>query len=203
MLAASVRQYERGGLLPPLILIGIGYKTLSAMDSLRVRDYLYPAALPSDEMKAAGGGVRFTDFITNELVPRIDSLFRTTKQNRSLLGHSFGGYFTLYSLLNQSTARTPVFKNFVAASPSLWYHNFYLNQLPTTLKALPAKDSVMLFLSVGDLEDPVWAVKPVVDLTGRLKKINSLSVKGGVYNHLGHMDTGQLSFLKGLQEFYH
>src|SRR4051794_19944433 len=27
MLAATVKQYEKGGLLPPLILIGIGYKS--------------------------------------------------------------------------------------------------------------------------------------------------------------------------------
>ncbi len=48
MLASSIRQYEKAGLLPPLIVIGVGYKSLATMDSLRVRDYLYPAALPSD-----------------------------------------------------------------------------------------------------------------------------------------------------------
>jgi predicted alpha/beta superfamily hydrolase len=64
MLAATLKEYEQGGLLPPLILVGIGYRSFQLMDSLRVRDYLYPAALPSDEMTAVGGGKNFDAFIT-------------------------------------------------------------------------------------------------------------------------------------------
>ncbi|ARK09583.1 alpha/beta hydrolase-fold protein [Fibrella sp. ES10-3-2-2] len=203
MLAASVRQYEKAGLLPPLILVGVGYKSLNAMDSLRTRDYLYPAALPSDELTAVGGGERFRQFIVNRLLPTIDSTFRTTKQNRALLGHSLGGYFTLYSLLAQTTNKTEEFTKFIAASPSLWYHDFYLNQLPTTLASLNQKDSSYIFVSVGGTENPVWDIKPVANLTTSLKKNKKLVVKGGVYDQLGHMDTGQLSFLKGLQAFYH
>lgn len=55
MLAPILHQYEKGGLLPPLILVGVGYKSLNLMDSLRVRDYLYPKSIPSDEIKAPGG----------------------------------------------------------------------------------------------------------------------------------------------------
>lgn len=91
MLVASVHQYEKAGLLPPLILVGVGYKSFAAMDSLRARDYLYPAALPADELKAPGGGESFRQFLSRELLPMIDSTYRTTTQNRTLLGHSFGG----------------------------------------------------------------------------------------------------------------
>jgi predicted alpha/beta superfamily hydrolase len=80
MLAATVRQYEKGELLPPLIL-GIGYKSFQLMDSLRVRDYMYPAALPSDEMNASGSGKKFDKFITTQLIPYIDSNFKTNKSN--------------------------------------------------------------------------------------------------------------------------
>src|SRR6185295_4865983 len=59
ILAATVKQYEKGGLLPPIILVGIGYKSFELMDSLRVRDDLYPAALASDEITAIGGGQKF------------------------------------------------------------------------------------------------------------------------------------------------
>lgn len=128
MLAASVRQYEKGGLLPPLILVGIGYRSFHEMDSLRVRDYLYPAALSADELEAPGGGERFRQFISRELLPFIDSTYRTTTRNRSLLGHSFGGYFTLYTLLSQAQSKTRDFRYFVAASPPVWYNKYYLNQ---------------------------------------------------------------------------
>ena len=53
MMASTFRQYEIAGLLEPTIVVGIGYKSFTEMDSLRVRDYLYPAALPSDEIKAS------------------------------------------------------------------------------------------------------------------------------------------------------
>ncbi len=202
MLAASVRQYEKGGLLPPIILVGIGYKSFKDMDSLRVRDYLYPAPLPSDEMKASGGGERFRQFVVQELLPSIDSTYRTTTDNRALLGHSFGGYFALYTLLNQAKNKTHEFKNFVAASSPIWYNNYYLNQLPTQLSAAAGKDSTNLFLSVGELENPQWDIKPYKELTAKLKTVKTLNVMGGSYSQLGHMDTGQLSFLKGLQAFY-
>ncbi|WP_288424583.1 alpha/beta hydrolase-fold protein [uncultured Spirosoma sp.] len=202
MLAASIRQYEKAGLLPPLIVIGVGYKSLATMDSLRVRDYLYPAALPSDELKTTGGGELFRQFLSRELLPSIDSTYRTTTQNRTLLGHSFGGYFALYTLLSQANRKTRDFQNFVAASPSVWYHNFYLNQLPTQLNTVNRADSVRLFVTVGGQENAQWDVKPVQNLTTAIRQTGNVGLAGGVYNQLGHMDTGQLSFVKGLQYFY-
>ncbi len=202
MLASSIRQYEKAGLLPPLIVIGVGYKSLATMDSLRVRDYLYPAALPSDELKATGGGELFRQFLSRELLPSIDSTYRTTTQNRTLLGHSFGGYFALYTLLNQANRKTRDFQNFVAASPSVWYHNFYLNQLPAQLNTVNRADSVRLFITVGGQENAQWDVKPVQNLITAIRQTGNVGLAGGVYNQLGHMDTGQLSFVKGLQYFY-
>ena len=202
MLAASVRQYEKAGLLPPLIVVGVGYQSFATMDSLRERDYLYPAALPSDELKAPGGGESFRQFLSRELLPAIDSTYRTTTQNRTLLGHSFGGYFALYTLLNQANRKIRDFQNFVAASPSVWYHNFYLNQLPAQLNTLSRADSVRLFLTVGGQENAQWDVKPVQNLTTAIRQIGNVDLSGGVYTQLGHMDTGQLSFVKGLQYFY-
>jgi predicted alpha/beta superfamily hydrolase len=202
MLAASIHQYEKAGLLPPLIVIGIGYKSFQAMDSLRVRDYLFPAALPADELKAPGGGEQFRQFIGQELLPLLDSTYRTLAQNRTLLGHSFGGYFSLYTLLSQAKTKTHVFQNFVAASPSVWYHNFYLNQLPTQLGSLTESDSVRLLLTVGGQENRQWDIQPTTALLTSLRHTNRVNLLGGVYSQLGHMDTGQLSFLQGLASFY-
>ncbi len=204
MLAATLKQYEKGGLLPPLILIGIGYKSFEVMDSLRVRDYMYPAALPADEMNAPGGGKKFDSFITNQLIPYIDSNYHTDKTNRSLLGHSFGGYFSLYALLNQIEAKRNSFRNFVSASPSLWYNNFYLGQLPGKLGELTNKDSISIFLSVGGLEDSVWNISPVKTFSGQIGSLGlkNIDLHYRNYRELEHMDVAQLSFIKGLQQFY-
>lgn len=204
MLSAMLTQYEKGGLLPPLILVGIGYDSFQAMDSLRVRDYLYPAPLASDEMSAPGGGKKFNSFITDVLIPHVDSLFRTKENSRSLLGHSFGGYFSLYAMLNQVENNRNDFRNFISASPSLWYHDFHLKQLPGKLKGRNDKDSLGLFVTVGGLEDAVWSLQPVKDLSKAIKDsvIDNISFETEVYNSLDHMDVGMLSFIKGLQKFY-
>ena len=204
MLAATVKQYEKAGLLPPLILTGIGYKSFELMDSLRVRDYLYPAALPSDEMNAVGGGKKFADFIISQLIPYIDSNYHTDKTNRSLVGHSFGGYFSLYALLNQMETKRTDFKNFVSASPSLWYNNFYLDRLTNHFKKADNKNSLNIFLSVGGLEDSTWNISPVRKFARQIDNggMKNINFQYKIYNDLGHMDMAQLSFIKGLQQFY-
>jgi predicted alpha/beta superfamily hydrolase len=202
ILASTLRQYETGGLLPPIILVGIGYKSFELMDSLRVRDYLYPAALPSDEINAAGGGEKFYGFITKQLIPSIDSNYKTEKINRSLLGHSFGGYFSLYALLKQAENGNTIFKSFAAASPSLWYNNFYLNQLTEKLKKRANKDTVNVFTTVGGLENAEWDIAPGKNLADSIINIKDIKFQHKVYSDLGHMDVAQISFIKALQEFY-
>ena len=204
MLASVIRQYEKGGMLPPIILVGIGYKSFKLMDSLRVRDYIYPAALPSDEMNAVGGGKNFADFLANQLVPNIDSNYNSEKSNRSLLGHSFGGYFSLYAILNQIENNKTVFKNFASASPSLWYNNFYLNQLTKKLMTRNNRDTLNIFMTVGGLEDSTWNISPVRKLGNDILNANIKDIKfqSKVYSDLGHMDVATITFTKALQRFY-
>lgn len=205
MLAPVMHQYEKGGLLPPLILVGIGYKSFKIMNSLRVRDYLYPKAIPSDEMKAIGGGQHFYQFITNDLLPKIDSNYRTETTNRTLLGHSFGGYFSLYALLEQVNQKRNDFKGFISASPSLWYNNNYLFQLPRKLKTVADKDSLKVFLSAGDLETPKeWTVQPVKNMSKQLNEagLKKIKLNTEIYTHLDHMDVGLISFIRGMEAMY-
>lgn len=205
MLAPVMHQYEKGGLLPPLILVGIGYKSFKTMNALRVRDYLYPKSIASDEMNAVGGGQRFYSFITNNLLPKIDSTYRTETTNRTLLGHSFGGYFSLYALLEQVNKKRNDFKGFVSASPSLWYNNNYLFQLPAKLKSVTDKDSLQVFLSVGDLETPKeWTVQPVKNMSKQLDdaKLKNIRINTEIYTHLDHMDVGLISFIRGMEAMY-
>jgi predicted alpha/beta superfamily hydrolase len=200
MVSAIVHQYETAKLLEPAIVVAIGYRTFDQMDSLRVRDFLFPKALPSDEMNASGGGENFFNYVTKELLPKIDADFRADKDDRTLLGHSFGGYFVLYSLSKQVGVQTGEFKNFIAASPTLWYNDFYLKKLPEQLAS--NKNHLGLFVSVGALEDSTWSVNPVKDLTASIeaKRINDLEFKSRIFSHLDHMDVALVTFIKGLQE---
>jgi len=203
-MAPLVKQYEMTGLLPPMILVGIGYGDFQKMDSLRVRDFLYPKALESDEMEAPGGGINFYNFITTELLPQLETELRVDSAQRTLLGHSFGGYFALAALLQQAKADKTIFSNIVAASPTLWYHNFYLNELPDELTHHKSDSRLNIVLTAGSLENSDWTIDPIYKLTIAFKNqdIKRLYLDTFIYNSLDHMDTGQLSFIKGLQSFY-
>jgi predicted alpha/beta superfamily hydrolase len=205
ILAPIMHQYEKGVLLPPLILVGVGYKSLESMNSLRVRDYLYPKAIPSDEMKAPGGGQRFYKFITQELLSRIDGKYRTETDTRTLIGHSFGGYFSLFALQQQILEKRNDFRGFVSASPSLWYNDNYLFKLQEQLKSTLLEDTLKVFLSAGSLETPKeWTIQPVKNMSEQLEKsgVGKLKISTTVYNDLDHMDVGLVSFIRGIEKMY-
>ncbi|NQD71634.1 alpha/beta hydrolase [Sphingobacterium shayense] len=197
MLAPVVHQYEKIGLLPPVVLIGIGYGSIPKMDSLRTRDYLYPAAIPSDEMQAPGGGLEFYNFITKELIPIVDKRF-STGDHRLLLGHSFGGNFVLLAQQQQRKLGARLFRGFVAASPALWYNNFYIQQQEKMLNETHPK--IDLFLSVGKSEDKQWNIDPVLRYQKVLDSLEHDSLKSStvVYPGLTHMETGLFSMLQGV-----
>jgi predicted alpha/beta superfamily hydrolase len=79
------------------ILVGIGYKDFIQNDSLRQRDYTYPTALPNDSFVISGGGEKFLSFVEKELIPFIDKRYHTDTSNRTIMGHSLGGFFTLFT----------------------------------------------------------------------------------------------------------
>lgn len=203
MLAPIVHQFEQTGLMKPIILVGVGYHSLEEMDSLRVRDFLFPSSLPSDEMQAEGGAKKFQAFLRDELLPRLADSLRLNA-DKALLGHSFGGYFSLLTLFEQTRSGQYYFNKFVAASPTMWYNDFYLNHLADSLKNKVVQDSAHLYLSVGGLEDSTWYVKPVHYMTKKLTSdsIGAINCTAINYKEMDHMDVGLLSFIHALKVWY-
>lgn len=104
-----------GHYLPHMILVGISNK------SNRTRD------LTTSQIKMrrgnefdqdTGGAENFTKFIESELIPHIDKTYPTTSY-RTLIGHSYGGLFTINMLINHNN----LFKNYIAIDPSLDWDN--------------------------------------------------------------------------------
>ncbi|MBE2183146.1 MAG: alpha/beta hydrolase [Anaerolineae bacterium] len=86
--------------LPNLIVVGIGYPQNPLGE--RITDMLENPD-------------QFLAFIGNELIPFIDSHYQTdaSPAERTLIGHSLGGQFVLYSLFSNPE----LFSRYVAASP--------------------------------------------------------------------------------------
>lgn len=145
--------------IPQLVIVGIGYpyggRQLDA-EPHRIIDFFpvlehrwieevfsgWPEPLPDyDE----GGAPEFLRFITEELAPSIDAQYSVHSNDRAIYGHSGGGWFSLYALLEGQGA----FQRAIVGSPSLWWGDGMLFEMEAsyaeTHRSLPAR----VFLSVG------------------------------------------------------
>jgi uncharacterized protein len=101
--------------VPEMLVVGID----SEGTGHRTHDLTPPT---TDEMDnrfnpGNGGADTFLSFMVNELVPFIDKSYRT-RPYRLLVGHSFGGLFTIYALVK----RPQLFNAYIAADPSLYWN---------------------------------------------------------------------------------
>lgn len=112
-IANTVAALIDSGRLPPMILVGI-------QNTDRKRDLTSPSSVASDQklIPNAGGAEKFRAFIEKELIPTIDSTYRTTSV-RSIIGESLSGRFIVETLILQPY----LFDNYIAFDPSLWWNN--------------------------------------------------------------------------------
>ena len=97
------------GNMPQMIVVAIP-------NTQRTRDLTPATSDTSSRFRNAGGADDFLKFITRELMPHVESNYRT-QPYKLLVGHSFGGLFAINTLLN----RPDFFDAYVAISPSLWW----------------------------------------------------------------------------------
>lgn len=202
-IATTLKNYSKNGMLPPAILVGIGYNDIETMDSLRSRDYTYPTAIAEYEMTVSGKADKFLSFINTELVPDIDVKYSVDKNSRMLVGHSLGGYFTIYALLQNLLTKNNIFFGYIAASPSTHYnHNYILNELAKLNVAnQPQINSYIAFGGLEDEEEEDPTILKIDNVFLKLDKSfkNKINYKGETYSNLGHMETPIPAFIKGLQ----
>ena len=104
------------GILPDVILVGIGYGevTLAQWSRNRDRDFLVtpkPGPLPGD----SGNATQFLTFLRDELLPRIETSYRVKAEDRTLLGMSAGAIFAAHIL----AVSPEMFRRYIIVSPYL------------------------------------------------------------------------------------
>lgn len=101
------------GWLPPSIVVGI-----ANVD--RKRDFTYPTSIAKDkaDYPTTGGSAAFLHFLSDELMPYIDSMYHTDGE-RMLIGQSLGGLLAIEAMFTQPR----LFTRYLIISPSLWWDN--------------------------------------------------------------------------------
>ena len=120
----------------PFWIVGIGYpNTLLLNPKERSQDYTPPSENyenTGDKVsRQFGGAEHFYRFIQEELFTDLAQRFHINKSQQNIFGHSYGGLFGLYSLLNHPEG----FRNYLIASPSVWWNQQrILQDLPSFIQ---------------------------------------------------------------------
>ena len=133
--SATASFLARNGFMPEVIVVGI-------VNTDRTRD-LAPSRDP--QFPTSGGADRFLDFLEKELVPHVESVYRTAPY-RIFAGHSAGGNFALHAM----RVRPDLFQAVIAVSPWLvWDNRRGLPPLTAFLAGGAVKTRALFFTS-GD-----------------------------------------------------
>jgi predicted alpha/beta superfamily hydrolase len=166
----------------------------------RFRDYT-----PSEDARfgaATGGAAAFSTFLSSELIPRIEADHRASPQGRTLMGHSLGGLAVVTQLLAQRGS-SPLFANFGAASPALWWDSGALLQVEQHGAASGIAPRSKLFISTADVESTdvvFYANELVARLRSRASR--ALTVKTSMYANTGHSQSWEKAYPDALEFFY-
>lgn len=109
-LKATDAIFERldGSPLAPVLLVGLDYSNWDN-DGFARR-----------ERDLALRPVAYYQFLSGELLPRVEREFAPVVERRTFMGHSYGGLFGIYALIFSALEPQPLFSNFIVSSPSLF-----------------------------------------------------------------------------------
>jgi hypothetical protein len=165
-MAASIARYLHiGDNIPELIVVGIGYGSLtkSAAEKRR-RDYR-----PTE----TGGAENFLKFLNEELIPFIDAKYRTIPGNRTINGYSIGGLFGLYALFT----KPETFNNYIIGSPNLNWDDYSIYKYEEISPEKIGDMQLNIFISVGSEESEERFFNPVDSLVIKIQQRNYAGVE--------------------------
>ncbi|OGU60815.1 MAG: hypothetical protein A2V66_08660 [Ignavibacteria bacterium RBG_13_36_8] len=192
LVSAIYGQQYYDGFLPELIIVGITWGGSNPnADYLRARDFT-PTNIK--QLANSGNAPKFFEFIKEELIPFIESNYKASRTDRTLMGSSFGGLFTLYTFLNH----TGLFNRYVLTSPALGWDNGiiykYENNYAEKNKDLPAK----LYMAVGGLESNLPDFEKFAQQLQN-RNYNEFEMGTRILEGIGHSGSKAEGFTRGLQ----
>jgi predicted alpha/beta superfamily hydrolase len=115
--------------LKEIILVSI----TQGPEGRRVIDYRLP------------GSHQYLAFLSQEMLPLIESQYRIDSSERALVGYSYGGLLIRHALITE--VYTPLFKNFISIDGSYWHEDDIYKALENEAFTFAAFESKQLYLS--------------------------------------------------------
>lgn len=180
------------GFIPELIVVGVTWGGVNPNpDSLRARDYT-----PTNEARLpqSGGADKFLSFMKNELFPFVEKNYKADNKNRTLMGCSLGGLFTLYTLFTQPE----LFSGYAAASPAVGWDREVLYKYEKEFSSKKLASPVRVYMTIGDVERsrPAYEKFATQILNNNFPPI---SIKSKILENTGHSGTKSETYGRGMQ----
>ena len=144
IIVSSMRMPVNVGQMEEAVIVGLSYSLESKGVESRVRDYT-PAIANSWKLET-GLAAEYLSFIRRDVLTFIESTYRVDVNRRTFIGHSLGGLFGGYVLMQSPET----FSNYVLVSPSVWFNDDYL----LTLEMAETQSPKRVYIGVGSLETP-------------------------------------------------
>ena len=155
--------------LPPPIIVSIP-NTDRTRDLTPTNSDLDPTGSKTAAFSTSGGGEKFTSFMQNELMPHIDSAYRTAPY-KMLIGHSFGGLTAMNIIINH----TEMFNSYVVIDPSMWWDKRkLLNQAREVFKEKKFEGKTMYLALANTMAEGMDTARVQKDTTGITGHIRSI-----------------------------
>ncbi|HTF27788.1 MAG TPA: alpha/beta hydrolase-fold protein [Flavitalea sp.] len=186
-------QYD--GELPEIILVGIAfrkdYETSRAMD-------FSPTKVKDDPN--TGGGPLFLQVLKNEIVGRVDSMYRTDKNMDALCGGSYGGLFVLYAMFNEPE----LFSRYHVGSPYLNFDNGMIMKLEQKFRKSHSQLNARIFFCSGEFEEIYYHKSDLSSFVEQIQRSNysGAEIRRYTVPEMGHASSGPYASQRALQFFY-
>jgi len=129
LVADIVTFMRKVGFLPPLIVVGVSNHFDA--DGTNSRDHdLTPTSSP--DQARSGGAAQFLAFLKTELIPYVEAHYPANGV-RSIHGHSYGGLFLFYVLMNDPS----LFGGYLVLDPAMGWDKHMFDAIGTVVKGKP------------------------------------------------------------------
>lgn len=187
------------------IVVGISSPYNEKLDYSRNNDLL-PVLETEDSKnrfgKYSGNADNFLGYVASEVIPYIDSNYRTLNHNIAV-GHSLGASFILYSLI----AKPNLFENYIAISPNLAYDEEKVSNGLINFDYEKVKNPTFIYLSNANEGIEYWkewksAREKVYSFFNNSLKDKNITVKIGEFPNNNHWNTFPPSLDNALEYFF-
>ncbi len=145
----------------------------------------------------SGGAAEFLQTLEKQILPWVQQHYKTNA-DRGLYGHSLGGLFAAYCLLQKPT----LFRKYSINSPSLWWRQGEMAKQFAATATPNAAIDVRVFLSAGKAEggfmiQPIDAFEKVI-----ITNLPGIKMNYKIFDDETHLSVVPLTCTRTLKTFY-